>query len=400
MRVLVVSEVMWPEGGGGELATYLWVRALSGRLSVTLLSSRLNNGVKRELERIGASVVELGFLDTRSRIRLWRSIWANREKIRKALASIDYDVAVITRLAYPLIPIIKRGGEYRVVVHLHDYVSIDPSGLVVSHRYGGSLLGLLGPKAYLKRLLARIPWSLTIKLLDSADGAVFVSHRQRDIICSKRPSLCTNHEVVPNPLPPQILVDPESLKEDLEKLLGGRFWDFKDYVLFSGGLSSIKGFDIVRRMARVLAKEWGIATVVIKAGFRGFDADRGIIYLPRLSYGRYWSLLTGSKALLHPSIHEEPLPYAIVESVLAGIPPIVTRVGGIPEIVGTDYPGFVEDISEQGLRGFLGFFFSNYDSIRRYVVERSAYLKSEWAGDKLAGRLTSFLGMLAGEAGC
>jgi glycosyltransferase involved in cell wall biosynthesis len=38
-------------------------------------------------------------------------------------------------------------------------------------------------------------------------------------------------------------------------------------------------------------------------------------------------------ALLFPSILEEPLPYAIVESMLIGTILIASRVGGIPEII-------------------------------------------------------------------
>jgi glycosyltransferase involved in cell wall biosynthesis len=38
-------------------------------------------------------------------------------------------------------------------------------------------------------------------------------------------------------------------------------------------------------------------------------------------------------ALIFPSIWEEPLPYAVVEAMLAGTIPVASRVGGVPEIV-------------------------------------------------------------------
>ena len=57
-----------------------------------------------------------------------------------------------------------------------------------------------------------------------------------------------------------------------------------------------------------------------------------------------------SWGLLFPSIGEEPLPYAVVESMIAGSIPIAARVGGVPEIVGETYterflfrPGSVEE---------------------------------------------------------
>jgi glycosyltransferase involved in cell wall biosynthesis len=44
-------------------------------------------------------------------------------------------------------------------------------------------------------------------------------------------------------------------------------------------------------------------------------------------------LLRRAWGLLFPSIAEEPLPYAIVESMLLGTIPVASRVGGVPEIV-------------------------------------------------------------------
>lgn len=61
--------------------------------------------------------------------------------------------------------------------------------------------------------------------------------------------------------------------------------------------------------------------------------------------------------MLFPSITEEPLPYAVVESMALGTIPIASRVGGVPEILEGTYaerimftPGnineFVEKINE------------------------------------------------------
>jgi glycosyltransferase involved in cell wall biosynthesis len=73
--------------------------------------------------------------------------------------------------------------------------------------------------------------------------------------------------------------------------------------------------------------------------------------LPHIEYlklhGRAWGLL-------FPSVCEEPLPYAAVESALPGTVPVASRVGGVPEIVeGTpaeEYlfaPGSAEELAER-----------------------------------------------------
>ncbi len=52
-----------------------------------------------------------------------------------------------------------------------------------------------------------------------------------------------------------------------------------------------------------------------------------------LPYGELPTLHSRVRALLFPSIWEEPLPYAVVESLLMGPLPIASRVGGVPEAV-------------------------------------------------------------------
>jgi len=55
--------------------------------------------------------------------------------------------------------------------------------------------------------------------------------------------------------------------------------------------------------------------------------------LGRLSHDEALRIYGISWALLFPSISEEPLPYAVLESMAVGTPPIASRAGGILEIV-------------------------------------------------------------------
>lgn len=74
-------------------------------------------------------------------------------------------------------------------------------------------------------------------------------------------------------------------------------------------------------------------------------------YVPRESLLK---LHSESYALLFPSICEEPLPYAVLESMLTGTIPIASRVGGVPEIVQGTYaermlftPGSMDELVDR-----------------------------------------------------
>jgi glycosyltransferase involved in cell wall biosynthesis len=51
--------------------------------------------------------------------------------------------------------------------------------------------------------------------------------------------------------------------------------------------------------------------------------------------------LAGSDLMIHPSI-EEPFGISILEGMRAGLPVVASRVGGIPEVLGAEYPYLVE----------------------------------------------------------
>jgi len=378
-----MSETFWPYGSGGELATYLWVRVLSPLLSITVVTARISEDTVNKLQSTGVDVVLLNELDVSSRSRLWSSLERAQKSIENLLQ--DHDVVWIPRLCYPVIQVAKQMAK-PVIVHLHDYVSIDPSGAVVSPRYGYSMLSLLGFTKCFRRLLSVPTWRKVIAFLDSADATIFVSNRQRDIICARRPSLCRFHSVIPNPLPRVSTTSSttELLNEVFDVING------HEYVLFGGGLSKLKGFDIVKKLAKLLSKR-GIITVVSKAHRFTFNKDLGILYVPRLSYAEYIELLRHAKAFLYPSVYEEPLPYAVIEALLMGIPPVVTNIGGMPEILGERYLMYINDRQWNTLNNVIEKLMKRYDEIIEYVKNRAEILKDTWHDEKLRKVFISIL---------
>ncbi|MEB3860450.1 MAG: hypothetical protein LRS43_04495, partial [Desulfurococcales archaeon] len=68
-----------------------------------------------------------------------------------------------------------------------------------------------------------------------------------------------------------------------------------------------------------------------------------------------------------------------------------TRVGGVPEVLGQEYPGFIADTSAKGLRSLARSFLENHDLLQDYVRRRAKYLESEWGDDKLADMIIAFI---------
>jgi len=71
----------------------------------------------------------------------------------------------------------------------------------------------------------------------------------------------------------------------------------------------------------------------------------------RVEYEELLEIHKKAWALLFPSIWEEPLPYAIVESSILGTIPIASAIGGVPELLGGTIaqqymvsPGNAEDL--------------------------------------------------------
>ncbi len=319
MSVLVVSEVYWPEGSGGELATYLWVEALVREgVEVTVVT-----GTKAPARTVGTEYVILDELRVRSRYSLWRVLKGLTNEFRSLIR--DSDILYIPRLAWPLVNVAREVGRASVI-HLHDYSIIDPTGFVlVNGAPRASKALVLGPLGTLKYLISKHPWSRVVKSVLMANAYVCVSRRQLSIVASRLPQVASKLRYVPNPLPPRSAEVGELPTEVREP-----------YVVFPGGYSLLKGYHIVREVSKLLRGE--VEVVVTKAGTSGVVRRGGITYVPRVRHGDYVALLRNSAALLHPSIWEEPMPYAVVEAASMGVPVVATAVGGVPEVLGEDYP--------------------------------------------------------------
>lgn len=331
-KILIVSERWWPDGTGGVLASHLIARMLRDlKFRVTVV-----HGTTTPVRLSGVRYLYSDLLSVRNKQRLWLNCLA-LAKQNWFLKLVDSsDIVYIPRYCYPIIPTVKKLGK-RVVVHLHDYQPVSYNAIVLKDGVKiipesfkdvvrlerlehGSVLRVLGALSAPINNLCRL-W------LRDVDIIICVSKRQSDIVKRLAPELAEKVKVVYNPLP-----NVPSIEKNL-----------KDPAFFYvGGDSYFKGFYVFLRASQKILKRFTIKFIIA-----GTFKRRDIAMLDRLNRlnknvyhilgyvnrKRILDLHAETYALLFPSICEEPLPYAVMESMLLGTLPIASRVGGVPEIL-------------------------------------------------------------------
>jgi len=327
-KILVISEIFWPEGGGAELATYLILRLLrDAGFEITVLTSTRNPSPIKGVKFYYTNLLKPG---NRIERFLYMSILAQKPWFKKLLK--QHDTLYIPQMAYPLIPIAKREG-LKVVVHLHNYAPVRYHGVKYYfepdnpstwdeirtgifheyHIYKSLLRTTAMPASYLV-------YKLSKHMLEQADAIICVSKRQAEIV--KQKIRHAKIEVVYNPPPP--LPPLEKRPSETPTLL------------YVGGDSYLKGFPIALWALSKLRhnyKAYIAGHVSAKWANLVNKLSNKITLLGKIPYNNVLKLHAQAWALLFPSILEEPLPYAVVEALMAGTIPVAFAVGGIPEVV-------------------------------------------------------------------
>jgi glycosyltransferase involved in cell wall biosynthesis len=355
VRVLVFSKLFWPEGGGAELATYLIVGLLSRRFDVAVVSgtARPEPAVLRR-----ARYLRWSALGSRFKPVEWLRLLAGARHIRRLLERADV-VYIPSHTLLPLAAAAKRlRPGVKVVVHLHNFQPLAYTSVLLAGRGPGAAQDFLVermehgslPRAAAAGLGHYANRAVGLLALRCADAVVCVSKRQRDILLRYIPGLRGKTAVIYNPPPPLPSVG---------KKLGS-----EPVFVYAGGSSYVKGFHVLLEFLRKAAKGGACRScrfyVVAGRGSEGrlkaLSAALGgrLVAMDRMPRGEYLKLHRRAWGLLFPSICEEPLPYAVVESALLGTVPVASRVGGVPEVVeGTpaeEYlfaPGDAEELAER-----------------------------------------------------
>ena len=125
------------------------------------------------------------------------------------------------------------------------------------------------------------------------------------------------------------------------------------YALVAARLSEEKGIDI----AIAAAERAGVPLKVAGEGPAAEElrrtadrVDAPVEFLGRVDRERMATLLAGAGAVLMPSRYHEFSPFAALEAMAAGVPVLAARMGGIPELVGTERcvaPGDPDALAER-----------------------------------------------------
>lgn len=292
-------------------------------------------------------------------------------------------------------PLKKRG--IRVVQHLHEYRSF--CSVYTAERDGNTCLdcSVGNYKAGLKHRCNR--GSLLRSALSTAEmymadrlGAksvpdVFltVSDFQRDMIVGQGLPARKTHTLY-NPVDPMFFAgDPVPLQERHGVLYVGRIEDYK-------GVYDL--LDVAERLR-------DIPFTVIGHG-NGFDklneriARQGasnVTVLGKLPREDILAHLRRHRVMLVPSRWNETFGLTAVEAMAAGLPVVVTRMGGLPEVVEDGVSGFVVEMGDvDAMVEHVRQLHADNEMFERVSLEAGTRVKNIFSEQKYISSLMGFLG--------
>jgi len=161
-------------------------------------------------------------------------------------------------------------------------------------------------------------------------------------------------------------------------------------ILFSGRPVESKGvFRLVNaflefktnKKAKLLIvgeKQFGASLENSKHDIRLNDGDDGIIYTGFIPHEKMPNIYQLADVCVVPSIVEEACSMTLMEAMASGLPTIVTRSGGMPELVGADYPFIIDravGLEEKIVQSLNQLYFDLElrKKMSTYLVKRSNY---------------------------
>jgi len=337
MKVLFLSELFYPHGGGAEYATYLYARSLrKAGFEIAVVTNRFEG----ESEFFVDDKLKVYRLRLFGKARLNKYLVLRRFDILFSIfirGMIEWaDVVYIPRFWYTAIPLAKLFGK-PVVVHLHDYIAICPlsnyydmSKDAICSKTNGicSLKCICTTERTVGRSLSETLYSLASnstfgillgRLAQLSDAVICVSDAQRKILLRADARLRSKAYRIYNPI----------LDFGEIPIEGKAFGYF-------GGPNCLKGFNVLYQALR-LANSNGRKIEVHATGFS--DSSRsdflqriGLHTYRRLDGVEYKKLYKCIRCVVVPSISPETFSYVVLEALLAGRVVIASEIGAIPEV--------------------------------------------------------------------
>jgi glycosyltransferase involved in cell wall biosynthesis len=339
LNILFLSETLYPDGSGAELATYLYAKLLTEMgVNVVVITN---------------SYSEHSSISRNEGFYVYRLPLSRRNRTIKysVLARIDIllsgfmkkwmnwaDIVYVPRFWYSAIPFAKAYGK-PVIVHLHDYIpvcplakiydvsrdtlcdsaqrgSCSPRCIYLSERHLGTLMENIESVA-LNSTLGRCIG----KMARLSDAIVCVSKAQKELIEKCDRNFHSKIRVIYNPLP-------EIPQMDLKG---------EDFGYF-GGPRRLKGFPVLHKAATLFSHSNREQIKIHVTKFSGANetlskllGQLGILIHERLSESSFDCMYKHIQTVIVPSVWMEPLPYVLSEAIMKGRIVIASRIGGIPE---------------------------------------------------------------------
>jgi len=337
-RILVLTKLFWPEGSGGELATYLIVKnILLKHFDVFIVSG--TRKPEADILKL-ANYIHWSVLETRYKPVEWLKLLANTNWLRKLIEEADI-VYIPSHTLIPMAVVAKHlKPNVKVILHLHNYQVLTFTSVVLANRRPDLATDIIVEyeehERLARALIAGIGHYINYVnrcVFKYVDRVICVSRRQCGIILKYLPELRDRTVVIYNPLPPLLEVDKRISNEPV--------------LIYPSGRNYIKGaYTLLKALTRMKSRKFSVYAIY---GHKVTPREKRflekleqmlsfrLIFLDRLPYGEYQRLHEIAWGLLFPSMNEEPLSYVVVESMLTRTIPIASRVGGIPEIVEGTY---------------------------------------------------------------
>jgi len=339
MKILFLSELFYPHGGGAELATYLYAKRLSDENhEIVVITNKFQK--EPEFSHMDNFIIyRVPIFDNGLSLKYSTSLKVNYIISNLFKKFIKWaDVVYIPRYWFSSIPILKYYKK-PVIAHLHDYIPVCPLAILYNsendricedksicstkclyrfERNRRNVLLSLGSTT-----LNITIWPILKSFLKQSDAIICVSEVQKKLLIQNGLNQDVKMNVIYNPMPK---ISPIEILED-------NFGYF-------GGLNYFKGYQVILRSLRSLMDEKVRDIHVYGTKFNTLSSLKsrkynklGLFTYSKLTNIEFNNLYKKIRTVLIPSIWHEPLPYVVSESLLKGRLVIASRVGGIPEIL-------------------------------------------------------------------
>jgi glycosyltransferase involved in cell wall biosynthesis len=333
----MLSELFYPHGSGGELATYLYAELLRKTgINVVVVTNRFSG--EPEVSRSENLIVyRLPLFNETKGVKylILRRFDILISGFMKKLMKWA-DIVYIPKFWFSAIPFAKACKK-PVIVHLHGYHPICPLSVLydlsknrICQRQRSVICSLkcimtdARKKTTFPKVLELVALNFTARyyidrFVRLSDSIICVSKAQERLIIEHFPSMAKKIHMIYNPLPEVVDFD-------------GRVGDFG----YFGGPSILKGFNVVCQALRKVNPKIKIHfTKMPKMSADLFDGLRqlGIIAYETLPGEIYKNLYKQIQVVVVPSVWCEPWGYTVSEALLSRRLVIASSVGGIPEQV-------------------------------------------------------------------